>query len=87
MTEQTLDRFTEQFMVKLREKGKLTADLVRAAEDLIELVEGIDGTMKHGTWCDEKGQRLKDTDPWVRLYVASRALRDLKDTPLRGEGL
>lgn len=41
-----------------------------AAEALVKIVEGIDGAMRHGTWRDELGMRLKDTPEWVALYVA-----------------
>lgn len=47
-----------------------TAD--REAMALIEIVEGIAGAMKHGTWRDENGMRLKDTPEWVAFYNATR---------------
>lgn len=40
-----------------------------AAKDLIGIVEGINN-LSHGTWRDEKGQRLKDTPEWVKFYNA-----------------
>lgn len=45
-------------------------DLINAAKSLKSIVEGIDGTMKHGTWRDDSGRRLKDTAEWVAFYNA-----------------
>lgn len=36
---------------------------------LISIVEGVKGTMEHGTWLDKNGMRLKDTPEWVEFYV------------------
>lgn len=38
---------------------------------LIEIVEGINGAMNHGTWRDDHGNRLKDTPEWVAFYNAA----------------
>ena len=46
----------------------VVAELVAAAKALKSIVEEIQGAMQHGTWRDEKGQRLKDTPEWVTLY-------------------
>jgi hypothetical protein len=44
--------------------------LVSASKALINIVEGIDGAMTHGTWRAEKSNlRIKDTDEWVAFYV------------------
>jgi Lar family restriction alleviation protein len=48
----------------------VVAELVEAAKGLKGIVEEIRGVMEHGTWRDEKGQRLKDTPEWVTLYNA-----------------
>jgi hypothetical protein len=61
-------------------QGEAVSDeLHEAALGMKRIVEEIDGAMKHGTWRDEKGMRLKDTPEWVRLYNAisssSQALR------------
>jgi hypothetical protein len=40
---------------------------------LKRIVEEIDGAMKHGTWRDEHGMRLKDTPEWVAFYNALAA--------------
>lgn len=48
-------------------------DVVIAALGLSVIVEGITGTMKHGTWRDDRGVRLKDTPEWVALYNALNA--------------
>jgi hypothetical protein len=44
----------------------------KLADDLIGIVEGIDGAMNHGTWRDDHGARLKDTPQWVAFYIAAR---------------
>ena len=44
----------------------------KLADDLIGIVEGIDGAMNHGTWRDDHGTRLKDTPQWVAFYIAAR---------------
>ena len=44
----------------------------KLADDLIGMVEGIDGAMNHGTWRDDHGTRLKDTPQWVAFYIAAR---------------
>lgn len=47
------------------------ADPVReAALGMKRIVEEIDGSMRHGTWRDEHGVRLKDTPEWIALYNA-----------------
>ena len=50
--------------------------LADAARGLTEIVEGIDGAMNHGTWRNDNGKRLKDTQEWVQFYVALRAIAD-----------
>ena len=57
------------------EKAK-TAKLVEAGDGLHSIVEGIQGAMQHGTWRDEKGQRLKDTPEWVAFYNARAAIME-----------
>lgn len=44
-----------------------------AANNLNEIVEGI-GVLSHDVWADKIGMRLKDTDEWVRFYVALKNL-------------
>ena len=48
----------------------VVAELVEAAKGLKAIVEEIRGAMEHGTWRDEKGQRLKDTPEWVTIHNA-----------------
>lgn len=48
-------------------------DVEIAALGLSAIVEGITGAMRHGTWRDERGVRLKDTPEWVALYNALNA--------------
>lgn len=36
---------------------------------LNQIVEGVKGSMEHGTWRDEKGRRLKDTNEWALFYT------------------
>jgi len=45
--------------------------LAKAAAELIQVVEGVKGSIEHGTWRDDAGRRLKDTPEWMRFYVAS----------------
>lgn len=42
------------------------------ATPLIQIVEGVKGSIEHGTWVDRNGMRLKDTPEWVSFYVANR---------------
>jgi len=37
---------------------------------LKRIVEEVDGAMRHGTWRDAHGMRLKDTPEWVAFYNA-----------------
>lgn len=84
MTESLEDPFVKGMMEKLRQKGKLSADLFQAAQDLIEMIEGISGTMEYGgDWRSKNGFRVKDLDAWVRLYNSVKDLEKLKDTPLQ----
>lgn len=46
--------------------------VIFAAKALIAIVEGIDGTMAHGVWRDQHGERLKDTAEWMDLYLSVR---------------
>lgn len=56
----------------LRELGK----------SLVGIIEGINGTMNHGTFRGEKsGLRLKDTPEWVAFYVALSALSKREARP------
>lgn len=43
-------------------------------KNLVEIVEGIKGSMEHGTWRDDRGRRLKDTPEWVSFYLAVKNL-------------
>jgi len=43
-----------------------------AGSEIMAIVEGIRGAMNHGTWRDEKGNRLKDTNEWVLFYTTFR---------------
>ena len=45
------------------------------AYPLIQIVEGIKGSMTHGEWVDKNGMRLKDTPEWVKFYVESKRSR------------
>ena len=40
---------------------------------LVQIVEGVQGSMEHGTWRDEKGARLKDTNAWALFYTTFKA--------------
>ena len=46
------------------------AELVEAGKELKEIVEGLKGSMEHGTWRNDNGERLKDTPEWVKFYLA-----------------
>ena len=46
--------------------------VAEAGRSLLRIVEEIEGAMKHGTWRDEKGGRLKDTPEWVSFYNAAK---------------
>jgi hypothetical protein len=50
------------------------AALVDAAKGVKAIIEGIQGAMEHGTWRDDRGNRLKDTAQWVAFYIALAAL-------------
>lgn len=52
------------------------AKLVEAGNGLHSIVEGVQGAMEHGTWRDEKGQRLKDTPEWVAFHNARAAITE-----------
>jgi len=62
------------------------ADLTPPAADYVaglglkRIVEEIDGAMKHGTWRDEHGMRLKDTPEWVAFYNSLAARPASPDT-------
>ncbi|WPE22443.1 hypothetical protein [Shinella zoogloeoides] len=45
-------------------------DLLNAASGMKRIVEELDGAIKHGTWRDEHGLRLKDTPEWIVFYNA-----------------
>ena len=52
--------------------------LVGALCGLKRIIEEIDGAMDHGTWRDDKGQRLKDTPEWVAAYIALAPFTEAK---------
>lgn len=59
------------------EAAEAKVEKLRGAGDgLHSIVEGIQGAMQHGTWRDEKGQRLKDTPEWVAFYNARAAITE-----------
>jgi hypothetical protein len=51
-------------------------ELMAAVNGLVQIVEGVKGTMEHGTWHDGKGLRLKDTEEWVKFYNAAGRCRE-----------
>lgn len=52
-----------------------------AASALVEIVEGITGAMRHGTFRDEHGERLKDAPEWIAFYnAARRSAREPKES-------
>ena len=78
-TDSEITRLRAELAVRDAEVVRLRKGL-EAANALNEIVEGIDGTIKHGTWRDEKGMRLKDTPEWVAFYNA-RALLTAPSAP------
>lgn len=60
-------------------------ELEGAADDLVGVVERIEGAVRHGTWRNESGERLKDTPEWARFYLAVNRARRLTAQPA-GEG-
>jgi hypothetical protein len=54
------------------------SDLMQSGLGLKRIVEEIDGAMNHGTWRDDQGTRLKDTQEWVQFYNALAALAAIK---------
>lgn len=56
----------------MRYDQKEIDNIIASAKSLIAIVEGIDGTMAHGVWRDQHGERLKDTGEWVDLYLSVR---------------
>ena len=69
------DRIEEQ-AADLAEARAQVAALRTSGEAMRAVVEGISGTMQHGTWRDENGARLKDTPEWVAHYNALSATAD-----------
>lgn len=51
------------------------AALIEGGAGLKLIIEEIYGAMTHGTWRDENGRRLKDTQEWVKFYNALSAIR------------
>ena len=51
----------------------------KTVQDLIGIVERIEGAMNHGTWCDEKGMRLKDTPEWVARHLFGSSYNNKTD--------
>lgn len=49
--------------------------LILASHRLNEIVEGV----RCSRWADENQRRLKDTDEWVRFYVALQRAKDARD--------
>ena len=68
MTHPEYTQFVRADLAQAPDAG--VAELVEAAKGLKAIVEEIRGAMEHGTWRDEKGQRLKDTPEWVTFYNA-----------------
>lgn len=66
----------EQLAAALAAERAKVAKLVEAGNGLHSIVEGIQGAMEHGTWRDEKGNRLKDTPEWVAFYNARAAITE-----------
>lgn len=66
------DPHVEQDFWELLNSPVAEPHVMTSAAGLIEIVEGIKGTMAHGVWRDEKGMRLKDTSEWVRFYVEAK---------------
>jgi hypothetical protein len=50
--------------------------LLDAAKGIKRIVEEIDGSMNHGTWRDDRGNRLKDTPEWVEFYLSLEEASD-----------
>lgn len=77
-----LDRYEQWADFAFAPRADLTppaADYV-AGLGLKRIVEEIDGAMKHGTWRDEHGMRLKDTPEWVAFYNSLAARPASPDT-------
>jgi hypothetical protein len=59
---------------RIAELEGLVKEAREKANALIDIVEGIKGTMEHGTWRAERSNlRMKDTDEWAAFYVLFRA--------------
>lgn len=58
-------------------KDQKLRELHAAVEDLMQIVEGV----RSERWVGERGQRLKDTPEWARLYVARCAVNREADGP------
>jgi len=60
---------------RMQNKRRAEKEVINASNWLNEIVEGVRGSIEHGTWRDEKGRRLKDTPEWVQFYVALKRLK------------
>lgn len=59
---------------RIEEQAAEIERLRAASEALINIVEGINGAMNHGTFRAERSNlRMKDTAEWTRFYVAVRS--------------
>lgn len=61
---------------RLTARAEAAEAMFSATVGMINIVEGVDGAMNHGTWRDERGMRLKDTPEWVALYNAHAAMKE-----------
>ena len=52
--------------------ARVPVEHLRKLTGLVDIVEGFNGAMCHGTWRDDKGFRLKDTAEWVSYYCAAK---------------
>ncbi len=65
----TMKKIADEAIFKMDSLGENEEN---TSKSLIEIVEGIKGSMEHGTWTDKNGMRLKDTPEWVAFYVENR---------------
>lgn len=51
---------------------RVPVDKLRKLNGLVDVVEGANGAICHGTWRDDRGFRLKDTAEWASYYSATK---------------
>ena len=74
--------------------GKVNGERLKALQSLkilpfsgnalIQIVEGLKGSMEHGTWRDDNGVLLKDTNEWMFFYTTFKASTEKRPTDEEG---